>query len=121
MIMIVTINNKITLNAHVCMQFLSFILQTNLSHDILLYFYRMKRCWILVCTVCVCTLSIFIGSAYFPCGNKENHGSFLFPQGVKYFFNNMNYLLIFCSFQHYKMFGKINLVLFRGNCDQVIQ
>ena len=39
----VTINNKITLNAHVCMQFLAFILQTYLSHDILLYFYRMKR------------------------------------------------------------------------------
>ena len=43
MIMIVTINNKITLNIHVCMQVLAFILQTNLSHDILLYFYRMKR------------------------------------------------------------------------------
>ena len=43
MIMIVTINNKTTLNAHVCMQFLAFILQTYLSHDILLYFYRMKR------------------------------------------------------------------------------
>ena len=49
------------------------------------------------------------GSAYFhsPCGNKGNHGSFLFPQGVKYFFFNMNYLLTFCSFQHYEMFGKI--------------
>ena len=29
---------------------------------------------------------IYKGSAYFhsPCGNKVNHGSFLFPQGVKY-------------------------------------
>ena len=36
-------DNKLTLNAHVCMQFLAFILQTYLSHDILLYFYRMKR------------------------------------------------------------------------------
>ena len=35
--------------------------------------------------------------------------------------NNMNYLLTFCSFQHYKIFGKINLVLFWGNYDQVIQ
>ena len=39
----VTINYKIILNAHVCMQFLAFILQSYLSHYILLYLCRMKR------------------------------------------------------------------------------
>ena len=73
----VTINNKITLNAHVYMQFLAFILQTYLSHDILLYFYRMKRFLAfsmraIYYTICVSILSVFILCILMFEGPKED-------------------------------------------------